>query len=514
MFARRCAALKERGGSRRAGERITRPGGAIETKHYIGDVAVVTMAGTATATRYLHKDHLGSVDTITDEAGTVVQRMSFDAWGKRRETNWLPMTGPAIAAFDVAITTRGFTGHEMVDGVGLVHMNGRIYDPEIGRFLSADPFVQELANLQSWNRYSYVLNNPLSYTDPSGFFFAKLFKSIGAAFSGLFNAIGSAFKALLKSPIFRAIVQIVACFNPVSCVLASGAMALATGGSIMDALNAMVISFAQIGISSAISGTMAFLQKAYDFAGTLVKSAVHGAISGAIAVAQGGNFLQGFASGAIGVLGGALGTDVFGTGDAGMAGRTAFAAAAGCLGALVTGGKCAQAAVTAAIAHLYNAEGAALARPAISLTTRLLPYAATAALLDGPILPIGDAVGVLILGGALIYDAISAPLDQVNNVGIDEDKKGKHVPGHKNFIPGRSKLTDDDPQSLLDKASGKGQQIGTTAVPQPGSKERYDWDKPIGNYVDGQSGNSSPTTVGIIHYGKRGAHIVPARPKP
>ncbi|MEZ5842554.1 MAG: RHS repeat-associated core domain-containing protein [Hyphomicrobiaceae bacterium] len=180
----------------KAMERITRPGGAVEVKHYIGDVAVVTTAGAATATRYLHKDHLGSVDTVTDEAGTVVQRMAFDAWGKRRETNWLPMTGPAVAAFDTAITTRGFTGHEMVDGVGLVHMNGRIYDPEIGRFLSADPFVQELANLQSWNRYSYVLNNPLSYTDPSGFFFAKLFRSIGAAFSGLFKAIGAAFKAI------------------------------------------------------------------------------------------------------------------------------------------------------------------------------------------------------------------------------------------------------------------------------------------------------------------------------
>ncbi|MEZ5842559.1 MAG: RHS repeat-associated core domain-containing protein [Hyphomicrobiaceae bacterium] len=257
------------------------------------------------------------------------------------------------AASGLAPAPRRGTGSRTPSFLGQAN---RSYDPEIGRFLSADPFVQELANLQSWNRYSYVLNNPLSYTDPSGFFFAKLFRSIGAAFSGLFKAIGSAFKALLKSPIFRAIVQIVACFNPVSCVAAAGAMTLATGGSIMDALKAMVISFAQIGISSAISSSMAWLQKAYSFAGTLVKSAVHGAISGAIAVAQGGNFLQGFAGGAIGVLGGALGTDVFGTGDAGMAGRTAFAAAAGCLGALVTGGKCAQAAVTAAISHLYNRE--------------------------------------------------------------------------------------------------------------------------------------------------------------
>ena len=77
----------------------------------------------------------------------------------------------------------------MVDPVGLVHMNGRVYDPEIGRFLSADPFVQEPGNLESWNRYSYVVNNPLSLTDPTGFFFKKLFSSIGRFFANVFRAL-------------------------------------------------------------------------------------------------------------------------------------------------------------------------------------------------------------------------------------------------------------------------------------------------------------------------------------
>ncbi|PCK04759.1 MAG: hypothetical protein COA42_18895, partial [Alteromonadaceae bacterium] len=57
-----------------------------------------------------------------------------------------------------------------MDGVGLIHMNGRVYDAELGRFISADPFVQDRTNLQALNRYSYVLNSPLSYTDPSGYF--------------------------------------------------------------------------------------------------------------------------------------------------------------------------------------------------------------------------------------------------------------------------------------------------------------------------------------------------------
>jgi RHS repeat-associated protein len=47
-------------------------------------------------------------------------------------------------------------------------MNGRVYDPQIGRFLSADPYIQSPYNTQSYNRYSYTINNPLKYTDPTG----------------------------------------------------------------------------------------------------------------------------------------------------------------------------------------------------------------------------------------------------------------------------------------------------------------------------------------------------------
>ncbi|KJZ05913.1 hypothetical protein TW85_25170, partial [Marinomonas sp. S3726] len=64
---------------------------------------------------------------------------------------------------------QGFTGHEMLDNVGLIHMNGRVYDPELGRFVSADPKVPDPFNSQAFNRYTYVYNNPLSFTDPDGF---------------------------------------------------------------------------------------------------------------------------------------------------------------------------------------------------------------------------------------------------------------------------------------------------------------------------------------------------------
>ena len=61
-------------------------------------------------------------------------------------------------------------------------MNGRIHDPVLGRFMTPDPYIQSPDNLQSYNRYSYVLNNPLMYTDPSGYFsFKSLFKAAAIA---------------------------------------------------------------------------------------------------------------------------------------------------------------------------------------------------------------------------------------------------------------------------------------------------------------------------------------------
>ncbi|WAJ70326.1 RHS repeat-associated core domain-containing protein [Catenovulum adriaticum] len=66
-------------------------------------------------------------------------------------------------------TSKGYTGHEMLDDNRLIHMNGRVYDPNIGRFLSAEILVQAPTNSQSYNRYSYVWNNPLSMVDPSGY---------------------------------------------------------------------------------------------------------------------------------------------------------------------------------------------------------------------------------------------------------------------------------------------------------------------------------------------------------
>jgi RHS repeat-associated protein len=116
--------------------------------------------------QYLLRDRLGSVIGIADDAGTVEWR-GFDAFGAPRSGTWADKSpnilGPSTA------TAHGFTQHEHLDGLGLIHMNGRVYDYALGRFLGVDPFIQFPSNSQSLNPYSYILNNPLAGTDPTGY---------------------------------------------------------------------------------------------------------------------------------------------------------------------------------------------------------------------------------------------------------------------------------------------------------------------------------------------------------
>jgi len=143
--------------------------------HYIygGGKVIAThiTEGTAKKTEYLHYDHLGSASLITNDSGLVKTKVSFDAWGKRRNMNFSDFNNPS--SLPKITGNIGFTGHESITEMGLIHMNGRIYDPIIGQFLSADPIVQAPHNSQSYNRYSYVMNNPLGLTDPSGYSWIK-----------------------------------------------------------------------------------------------------------------------------------------------------------------------------------------------------------------------------------------------------------------------------------------------------------------------------------------------------
>ncbi len=113
---------------------------------------------------YVHKDYPGSWLCITNSDGSAVEEYSFDAWGRRRnQTNWTYSGLAGSYKF-----SRGFTSHEHLDKFGLINMNCRMYDPVLGRFLSPDNFVQNPLSTQNYNRFTYRLNNPLKYIDPSG----------------------------------------------------------------------------------------------------------------------------------------------------------------------------------------------------------------------------------------------------------------------------------------------------------------------------------------------------------
>ena len=115
---------------------------------------------------YTLKDHQGNLTATI--SGNTVERLSYDPWGRRRNPvgfGYATVAEPVEATFD-----RGYTLHEHYDEFDLINMNGRLYDPILGRMLSPDIAIQDLYNQQAYNRYSYCLNNPLRFTDPSGYF--------------------------------------------------------------------------------------------------------------------------------------------------------------------------------------------------------------------------------------------------------------------------------------------------------------------------------------------------------
>jgi RHS repeat-associated protein len=130
--------------------------------HELGPV-VVRRTGNSDAVAAILKDGLGSTLATVSSVAT---RRSYDAFGAARNADYSPRLNGTL---NLGYTIHGFTGHTHADDVALIHMGGRVYDPNLGRFLSADPIVQDLANSQSINPYSYVLNNPFSGTDPSGY---------------------------------------------------------------------------------------------------------------------------------------------------------------------------------------------------------------------------------------------------------------------------------------------------------------------------------------------------------
>jgi RHS repeat-associated protein len=313
----------------------------------------VENADETTLTRYFHTDHLGSIAVITNETGAVVERLSCDAWGVRRYPDGTPDPSGSIASS----SSRGFTGHEHLAEVGLIHMNGRVYDPLLARFGTPDPTTEDPFSTQGWNRYAYVGNSPLNFTDPSGYCF------LGCFWKPIFKAIGTFFKQN-----WGAILQIAAtamCWgNPVCGAIVGSATSAfvvgVSGGSLGDALRAGLTSAATVvamwGVGELTGGFNGVLDAKLGGHGPLAPGseahlfniAGHALVGCASSVARGSNCGSGALAGAIGptVAPGLKGQ----TFEFRLVANTVMGGAASIAG----GGTFANGAVTAAFGYLFN----------------------------------------------------------------------------------------------------------------------------------------------------------------
>ncbi len=253
----------------------------------------IARSDATTSTRYFVKDHLGSVAVITNEAGAVAERLAFDAWGKRRHPNGADDAANILTA---SATTRGFSDHEMIDEIDLVNMNGRVYDPAIGRFLSADPFIHDVTNSQDLNRYSYVHNNPLSYTDMNGYGFfkslGKFFKTFWKPLLAIVAAITLQFYILptLLPGLATATIGNFAVGKAVIAGISSGVGNVIVTGKPKAFLAGFGQAVATFGVGHGLfKGDIAF--GSAKWAG---KAVAHGVVGGAFAEIRGGSFKSGF----------------------------------------------------------------------------------------------------------------------------------------------------------------------------------------------------------------------------
>jgi RHS repeat-associated protein len=131
--------------------------GVSTSYYYLGGQLVAQRVGSGSSytTTYIHQDSLGSTSVVSNYLGASIGSMKYTPFGLGRITP------------DTLGTTKEFTGQRL-DSTGIYYYNARYYDPNIGRFVSPDNVIQNPADPQTLNRYSYCVNNPLKYTDPSG----------------------------------------------------------------------------------------------------------------------------------------------------------------------------------------------------------------------------------------------------------------------------------------------------------------------------------------------------------
>lgn len=216
---------------------------------------------------FLHKDYIGSILAISDEAGNKLEQRHFDAWGNFTHLqigNGAIVTDKNIIDNASLLVDRGYTSHEHFAEVGIIHMNGRLYDPLLRRFLNADENIQDPYNTQNYNKYGYVMNNPLMFNDPSGEFWQ-----------------------FLAIPIVKAVLFAVVSYT---------ATVLITGSkfNILNLYSTIVMSMISAGITGVIGDV--FTNSAASIGTEALRSLVHAGVQGTLSFMQGGNFFTAAAS--------------------------------------------------------------------------------------------------------------------------------------------------------------------------------------------------------------------------
>lgn len=345
-------------------EKEVKANGTTEDKHYVSAGGLVFAMFTsrsgnlngkpATTTAYYHHDHLGSLAVITDETGAVTERLAYDPWGKRRNINGVADVLDSIVGYQ---TDRGFTMHEHLDEIGVIHMNGRIYDPLIGRFMSADPFIQDPTNLQSYSRYAYVTNNPLAKHDPNGYFWGWVVAAVAevAHQAGVIDtkttrtiqafAIASEIGQWVKTEVMWANAATSANAAAIGSVVGGAAGGAAFG---FVASNGSLEAAAQGAFTGALFG-VAGLQGADD---SFVRYAAHAGAGCVSAAASGGDCGKSAVAAVFGKYAtNAIGDSSFLSNDIA---KGVASAVAGGVGSVIAGGKFENGAVTASYGYLFN----------------------------------------------------------------------------------------------------------------------------------------------------------------
>ena len=370
------------------------------------------------AYEFAAKDHLGSDTATFDSTGQLQpqrghlkegevqksERQSYDAWGARRDgETWAPAEQGGSASSNPTAEKlgsnlpRGYTGHEMLDDVGLIHMNGRLYDCALGRMCAVDRDVQAPDMVQNYNRYSYVLNNPMNATDPSGHnWLRKVATIVVAVIIAVIIAIVAVWAVGLMLQAAGSVVGVAAStssfifsssatFGTIA-GLNGGIVVAAAVGATWSAVNMTIAggSFSQVlksAVTGAANGAIGAIVGGYmhglgvgmesmlaggtSWSGTAVHLAAHGLAGGAMSEANGGSFRDGFIGGLVSAGVSGITTKYFG--DTALfnpenkavwavAGRTAIAGITGGIASLATGGKFADGAYSAAFFHLFNNE--------------------------------------------------------------------------------------------------------------------------------------------------------------